>query len=93
MMVQTKDILYLSFHNFVMKKHGLQEPVKTKTVFTYLAKHFLVPKPLRYEVIRECELKGLLRRKGSQHVVLVKPKYPFDNFLSPLIYKTVFPQK
>ena len=55
-------LLYLSFHNQLKKKVGLNRILSRKDIKLMLGKHFLVPKNVTVCVIRELELMNLIKK-------------------------------
>lgn len=55
-------ILYLSLHNLLTRKFGVNKELSKKEMFCELGKHFLVPKPLKIIVIKEMEDLKLIKR-------------------------------
>ena len=58
-------LLYLSLHNLLKKKIGLNRYITRKEFYCILGKHFLIPKPTRCAVIREMELMNLVKAEGK----------------------------
>ncbi len=57
-------LLYLSLHNQLRKKIGVNKEICRKEFFTILGKHFLIPKNLRDATIKEMVLMHLIERKS-----------------------------
>lgn len=55
-------ILYLGLHNQLVKKFGANSEISRKEFFTKLGKHGQIPMQLRPIVIKEMEVKGLIKR-------------------------------
>ena len=54
-------LLYLSLHNQLKKKVGLNRIINRKEFFTILGKHFLIPKNVRACIVKEMELMHLIK--------------------------------
>lgn len=54
-------LLYLALHNQLCKKFGSGNLFTRKEFFTKLGKHYMIPKNLRYQVIKEMEEMNLLK--------------------------------
>jgi len=66
-----EGILYLSLHNLLRKKFGINTTITKKELFCELGKHFLVPKPLRSIVIIEMEKRKLLKEVDRRNVEIL----------------------
>ena len=55
-------LLYISLHNQLAKKFGVNSHITKKDLFTKLGKHYMIPKPLRPLIIKEMINKNLLER-------------------------------
>ena len=53
-------LLYLSLHNQLRKKVGINKTICRKEFFTILGKHFLIPKNVRACIVKEMELMHLI---------------------------------
>lgn len=71
-------ILYLSFHNLLKKKFGVNVTISRKEVFSELGRHFLVPKPLRIIVLKEMEEMQLIEIKDRDHLVVFNCKIDLE---------------
>ncbi len=69
-------ILYLSCHNVLKKKFGINHPTPKKTIYAELGRHFLVPKDLRTIAIKELKEMGLIDYTNNNELVLLE--YPID---------------
>ncbi len=63
-------LLYISLHNLLRKKVGFDRYISRKDFFTILGKHFLVPKNVRVVVIKEMEIRGLMKKEGKELRIL-----------------------
>jgi hypothetical protein len=55
-------LLYLSLHNLLKKKIGVNRTITRKDFFTILGKHFLIPKNIRVCIVKEMELMKLIQK-------------------------------
>ena len=66
-----KKILYLSFHNSLRKKFGVNRVVCKREIIIKLGRQFLVPKHLREDAINELEMMGLLEKIDKNHIKIL----------------------
>jgi len=64
-------LLYLSLHNLLKKRYGVNKIVSRKKLYCELGKHFLVPKNLRDCVIKELENVKLIERQDRDNVKIL----------------------
>jgi hypothetical protein len=64
-------ILYLSLHNLLKKKYGINNIFPRKKMYCELGKHFIVPKNIRVCVIKELENFNLIRREDRDNIKLL----------------------
>lgn len=67
-----RGILYLSLHNQLKGRFGINVLVDKKLVYAKLGRHFMIPKNLRELVIKEMEELGLIKIENS-HKIIVLP--------------------
>jgi hypothetical protein len=63
-------ILYLSFHNLLKRKIGLNRYTNRKEINAMLGRHFLVPKNLRIAVIKELKNMNLIKEDTSGILII-----------------------
>jgi hypothetical protein len=63
-------ILYLSFHNLLKKKVGINRYTNKKEINAMLGRHFLVPKNLRIAVIKELKNMNLIKEDTSGILII-----------------------
>ena len=80
-------LLYISLHNQLVKKIGVNRTISRKDFFCIIGKHFLVPKNLRMVVIKEMENKNLIKQT-SQEIIILKQEYDLENNINKF-YKMV----
>ena len=66
-----KKILYLSFHNSLRKKFGINRVVTKKEIIIKLGRQFLVPKHLREDAINELERMELLEKVDRNNIKIL----------------------
>jgi len=66
------SLLYLSLHNQLVKKVGVNGIISRKDLFIKLAKHYLVPKNLREAVLKEMESMNLIKRQDRKNIKILK---------------------
>ena len=62
-----KKILYLSFHNSIKKKFGVNRLISKEDIIIKLGRQFLVPKPLRIVALKELEEMNLLKKEDANN--------------------------
>jgi len=82
---QRIGILYLSLHNQLVKKIGVNRVLSKKEFFCILGKHFLIPKPARFSVIREMENKSLIKLENKELIKVLDYKLNLERDISRLI--------
>ncbi len=60
-------ILYLSFHNSIKKKFGVNRLISKKEIIIKLGRQFLVPKPLRIVALDELEKMKLIKKECNEY--------------------------
>lgn len=65
-------ILYLSFHNSLKKRYGINTIICKKEIFTKLGRQFLVPKGLRVIALKELEVLGLIKKEDKSNYKILK---------------------
>ena len=63
-------LLYLSLHNRLDKNSGRDKLITRKEFFCIMGKHFLVPKNLRYLVIKEMIDRNLIKEENHEFKIL-----------------------
>ena len=64
-------LLYLSLHNLLKKKYGVNQILSRKQFYCELGKHFLVPKNLRDCVMKELENVNLIERIDRDNIKIL----------------------
>lgn len=64
-------LLYISLHNLLRKKTGINRYITRKDFFTTLGKHFLIPKNIRIVVIKEMEQRGLVKQETKDRIKIL----------------------
>lgn len=81
-------LLYLSLHNQLKKKVGLNRTITKKQFFIILGKHFLIPKPTRACIIKEMELMNLIEKVDKENYKLLDYDLDIEKDTSKF-YKTL----
>jgi len=69
--VMKVGLLYLSLHNQLIKKIGVNRIITRKDFFAIIGRHYLIPKNLRDAAIKEMQIMGLIEKiDGSNYIVL-----------------------
>lgn len=63
----SNKILYLSFHNSIKKKFGVNRFVTKKELMIKLGRQFLVPKNLRKVALKELENMKLIEKEDEKY--------------------------
>jgi len=71
-------ILYASLYNLIKKKHGIGVIIPKKALFSELGRHFLVPKNLRYAVIKEMEQRKMIKVEDKSSIVVLSCEFNLD---------------
>lgn len=64
-------LLYISLHNLLRKKIGVNRYISKKDFYTILGKHFLIPKNIRIVVIKEMENRGLVKQETKENIKIL----------------------
>ena len=75
----SNKILYLSLHNSLKKKYGVNRLVKKEDVKTKLGRQYLVPKNLRNIAIDELERMNLIKIEDSYYVKILEGDFDLEN--------------
>ncbi len=65
-------LLYLGLHNQLVKKYGVNSVITRKELFTKLGKHYMIPKDLRYHIIREMVKMNLMEIVNRDLIKVLK---------------------
>jgi len=76
-------LLYLSLHNQLIKKYGVNHIVSRKDFFCKLGKHGQIPKRLRPIVVKEMVEKKLIERVDRDNIKIL----PFEIDLEKDVHK------
>jgi spore coat polysaccharide biosynthesis predicted glycosyltransferase SpsG len=63
-------ILYLSLHNLLKRKVGVNRYTTKKEINAILGRHFLVPKNLRIAVIKELKNMNLIQEDKNEVMII-----------------------
>lgn len=63
-------ILYLSLHNLLKRKVGVNRYTTKKEIHAILGRHFLVPKNLRIAVIKELNNMNLIKENKNEVMII-----------------------
>lgn len=63
-------LLYLSLHNQLSKNADRNKILSRKEFFCIIGKHFLIPKSLRYLIIKEMVVKKLIKEENNNIRIL-----------------------
>lgn len=74
-----RGILYISLHNQLIKKFGVNRTINKKEVYAKLGRHYMIPKNLRELTIKEMEEKGLIKINNQQSITILPCKIDIDN--------------
>ena len=64
-------LLYLGLHNQLTKKFGENVIIPRKEFYTKIGKHFLLPKNLRYLVLKEMEKVELIEKVDRDNIKIL----------------------
>jgi len=64
-------LLYISLHNLLRRRVGINKYISRKDFYTILGKHFLIPKNIRIVVIKEMEQRGLVKQKNKENIKIL----------------------
>ena len=67
-----EGILYISLHNQLIKKFGVNHIITKKDIFEKLGRHQQIPKAVRELAMKELESKGLIKI-DSIHCIRILP--------------------
>lgn len=71
-------ILYLSFHNSIKKKFGVNRLVSKKELKIKLGRQFLVPKNLTIVALKELENMGLIKKENSVYYKILDINFDLE---------------
>jgi len=71
-------LLYLSLHNLLKRKHGVNNIITRKEFFCELGKHYLVPKNLRPIIIKEMEEIKLIKQQPLGNILILKCEWDLE---------------
>ena len=79
MVKENIGLLYLSLHNQLKKKVGVNNSICKKKFFEILGKHYLIPKNLRTVVICEMEKRCLVKKESKNSIIVLECKYSIED--------------
>lgn len=71
-------LFYLSFHNQLKTKYGVNKVIKRRTIYCDLGKHFLIPKNLKEVALKELEEMKLIKRKNRDDIIILEYKLDIE---------------
>jgi hypothetical protein len=74
----TIGLLYLSLHNQLKKKVGINKIITRREFNTILGKHFLIPRNIRCVVIKEMEDKKLIKKMDKEHIQICECEFDLE---------------
>jgi len=75
-------LLYISLHNLLRKRIGVNRYISRKDFYTILGKHFLIPKNIRIVVIKEMEERGLVKQEDRNNIKILDCNLDIENDIS-----------
>ena len=81
-------LLYLSLHNQLKKKIGINRIITRKEFFIILGKHFLIPKNIRVCIIREMELMKMVEKIDRDTIKILDYELDIEKDVNKF-YKTL----
>ena len=72
-------ILYLSFHNSLKKKFGVNKVIHKEEIIIKLGRQFLVPKNLRIKAVEELEKMGLIKKEDNDYFKILEGDFDLEN--------------
>jgi len=72
-------ILYLGLHNQLVKKFGINVIISNKEFFTKIGRHSQIPKNLRPVVLKEMEIKKLIKKVNRDKIQIMKGEFDIEN--------------
>lgn len=64
-------LLYLGLHNQLVKKYGEKTVITRKEFFEKIGRHYMLPKNLRYLIIKEMAEMGLLKQINRDNLMIL----------------------
>jgi hypothetical protein len=80
-------ILYLSLHNQMIKKWGVNHLVSRREFHIFLGKHFLIPRHIRDATIIELENLDLLKKIDKEFIRVLDYGFSLENDANKLFQK------
>lgn len=71
-------LLYLSLHNQLIKRVGINRIINRKDFFCIIGKHFLIPKNLRYLIIKEMEYRKLINQITNDEIHILEYEFNLE---------------
>jgi len=65
-------LLYISLHNQLVKKVGINRSMSRKDFFCIIGKHFLIPKNIRIVIIEEMKERGLIKEESNKDITVLQ---------------------
>lgn len=66
-----RGLLYLSLHNQLIKKFGLNHPASKEEICIKLGRHYQIPKNLRVLELKNIEDMGLIKTISPKDVIIL----------------------
>jgi len=77
-------LLYISLHNQLKKKVGVNNYISKKGFFEILGRHFLIPKNIRVIIIKEMENRCLVKVIDPNTVQILSCEIDLENDVNKL---------
>lgn len=75
-------LLYVSLHHQLKKKVGVNNIIDKKKFFEILGKHYLVPKNLRFVVVKEMEKRCLVKMESKNNIIVLNCDFDLERDVS-----------
>jgi hypothetical protein len=73
-----EGLLYISLHNYLVRKVGAGNVISRKELLVIVGKHFLLPKNLRECLLKEMVQRKLVERKDRDSVIILDCKIDIE---------------
>lgn len=80
-------LFYLSCHNLLKNKFGINHSIPRKVVYGELGRHFLIPKKLRIVALKELEEMQLIQIIDRDNVIILNCKLDMEKDASKFFKK------
>ncbi len=72
------NLLYISLHNLLLRKVGIDKIMTQKELFCHLGKHFLIPKNIKPIIFKEMQNLNMVKKIDRYKIEVLECKWDLE---------------